>query len=43
MSRHETEVATLKISGKKEISCNVELRFQTEEKEWEEKEVATSP
>ena len=37
MSRHATEVATWKISGKKEISCNVELMLQTEGKEWETK------
>ena len=43
MSRHHFYVATWKIVGKKEISCNVELRSQPEEKKWKAKEVATSP
>ena len=41
MSRHVIEVATWKIVGKKEISCNVELRLQPEEKKWKAEEVAT--
>ena len=40
-SRHHFDVATWKIVGKKEISCNVELRSQPEEKKWKAKEVAT--
>ena len=43
MSRHVIEVATWKIVGKKEISCNVEPRLQPEEKKWKAEEVATSP
>ena len=43
MPRHHFDVATLKIVGKKEISCNVELRLQPEEKKWKAEEVATSP
>ena len=42
-SRHHFDVATWKRDGKKEISCNVELRPQPEEKKWKAKEVATSP
>ena len=42
MSRHHLDVATWKIVGKKEISCNV-LKSQPEEKTWKSKEVATSP
>ena len=41
-SRHHFDVATWKIVGKKEISCNVKLRLQPEEKKWKAKEVATS-
>ena len=41
--RHHLGVATWKIGGKKEISCNVELRLQPEEKKWETKKVMTSP
>ena len=40
MSRHHFDVATWKIVGKKEISCNV-LRSQPEEKKWKAKDVAT--
>ena len=36
MSRHHFDVATWKIVGKKEISCNV-LRSTPEEKEWKAK------
>ena len=43
MSRHHLDVTTWKIVGKKETSCNVELRLQPEEKKWEVKEVVTSP
>ena len=42
-SRHHFDVATWKIVGKKEISCNVELRSQPEENKWKAKEVTTSP
>ena len=43
MSRHHFDVATWKIVEKKEISCNVELRLQPEEKKWKAEEVAKSP
>ena len=43
-SRHHFDVATWKIvEKKKEISCNVELRLQPEEKKWKAEEVATLP
>ena len=40
MSRHHFVVATWKIVGNEEISCNI-LRSQPEEKERKEKDVAT--
>ena len=40
MSRHHFDVATRKIVGKEEISCNV-LRSQPEENKWKAKDVAT--
>ena len=40
MSRHHFGVATWKIVGKEEISCNV-LRSQPEENNWKAKDVAT--
>ena len=40
--RHHFDVATWKIVGKKEISCNVELRLQPEEKKKDKAKVLLS-
>ena len=41
MLGHHFDVATWKIVGKKEISCNVQMS-PLEEKKWKENDVATS-
>ena len=41
MSQHHFDVATWKIVGKKEISCNVQMP-QPEENKWKANDVATS-